>query len=160
MPRKKLLKLDYETLKSEPKKKPLKRTLKPPKTVAKLKKDADKYWSLATRYRFANPDGTAECVTCGVRKPIKELQCGHFMSRRFNNTRFSELNTAPQCVGCNMFRSGEQYKFSLFIEDYYGKGTAEQIRKDAQEFHKLTREELEEIISDAKTQIDFYLKQG
>lgn len=133
--------------------KPSKPKLKP---IPKLRKDADKYWSLATRYRFANPDGTAECVTCGIRKPIKELQCGHFMSRRFQATRFSEMNTAPQCVACNMFRSGEQYKFSLFLEDYYGKGTAEQLRKESQEIHKFTREELEQIIHDAKEQIRWY----
>jgi len=129
---------------------------KKPKTVSQLKKEADKYWSIATRYRFANDDGTAECVTCQVRKPIKELQCGHFMSRRFNYTRFSEFNTAPHCSGCNIFKSGEQYKYSQFIEDFYGVGTAKQIQKESQEYHKFTTQELEEIIKDAKEQIKFY----
>lgn len=155
MPRKKQSKLDYETLKSEPK---LKKTPAQRKSISILKKEADKYFSIATRYRFSNDDGTAECVTCGVRKPVKQLQCGHFMSRRFNSTRFEERNTAPQCVACNMFRSGEQYKFSLFIEDYYGKGTAEELRALAQRIHKFTREELEQIVSDSKETIKFYTK--
>ncbi len=156
MPKRKVLKADYEPLESEPKSKRLKKTPRTPKTISKLKAEADKYFSIATRYRFANDDGTAECVTCGVRKPVKQLQCGHFMSRRFSSTRFEERNTAPQCVACNMFRSGEQYKFSLFIEDYYGKGTAEELRSIAQRTHKFTREELEGIISDSKEQIKFF----
>lgn len=126
------------------------------KSVSQLKKIADKYWSIATRYRFADNNGMVSCVTCGVTKPLKELQCGHFMSRRFNATRFSELNTAPQCVACNMFRSGEQYKFSLFLDDYYGKGTAEQLQKEAQQIHKLTKQELLDIIHDAKEQVRYY----
>lgn len=94
-------------------------------------------------------------------KSIKEVKPRTvYAVKTTSNTFIADGLAHHNCVGCNMFRSGEQYKFSLFIEDYYGKGTAEQIRKEAQEFHKFTREELEEIISDAKTQIDFYLKQG
>ena len=55
-----------------------------------------------------------------------------------------------------MFNSGEQYKFSLFIEDYYGKGVAEKVRKQSQELHKFTREELEGIINDCKEQIKWF----
>lgn len=70
-------------------------------SVAKLKKTADKYYSLATRYRFADKRGDtwyASCITCGVEKPIKQLQCGHFMSRRHNILRYRDENTAAQCL--------------------------------------------------------------
>ncbi len=130
--------------------------LKKPKTISQLKKDADKFFSLATRYRFAEKQGNewyAECCTCGVRKNIKELQCGHFMSRRFNSVRYNEMNTAPQCVACNMFRGGEQFKFSQFIEDYYGVGTAKELQWAAPLAHKLTKEELNQIIQDSKEYI-------
>lgn len=128
----------------------------PKSSITKLKKKADAFFSLATRIRFANPDGTNTCVTCGVVKPMKLMQCGHFMSRRFSATRFSEINTAPQCVGCNMFKNGEQYKFSQFIDEFYGEGTARQIQKEAQQFHNFTIEELEQVISDSKEYIRNY----
>lgn len=70
-------------------------------TVAQLKKRADKYYSIATRYRFAEKRGDtwyAECITCKVEKPIKQLQCGHFMSRRHNILRYRDENTAAQCL--------------------------------------------------------------
>lgn len=127
--------------------------------VAQLKKKADKYFSLATRYRFAenmNGEWVANCVTCGTQKPIKQLQCGHFVSRRFNITRYDELNTAPQCYGCNVMQQGEQYKFSRFIDDYYGEGTADELMQKRHTSHKLTISELEQIISDAKEYIKHY----
>jgi hypothetical protein len=71
------------------------------KTVAQLKKEADKWWSKATRYRFAEQhDGEwyANCITCGAFSLISKLQCGHFISRQYNSTRFVEQNTAPQCL--------------------------------------------------------------
>lgn len=126
--------------------------------VSKLKKEADKYWSLATRYRFINKDGSVDCVTCGVKKDFKDIQCGHFMSRRFNATRFSEFNTAPQCVGCNLMRYGEQYKFGRWIDDMYGPGTAERLYGEARVPHQFKASELEEIISECKSQIEWYTK--
>lgn len=125
------------------------------KTVVQLKREADKWWSLATRYRFMD-NGLVECVTCHVLLQPKSIQCGHFQSRRFNNTRFDERNTAPQCSACNVFRYGEQFKFGRFIDEFYGPGTAQELEKEARIPHKFTRQELEEIIQDCKTQVKFY----
>lgn len=82
------------------------------------------------------------------------------MSRRFTATRFSEINTAPQCVACNMFRGGEQYKFGQFIDDLYGEGAAKNLQRIAHSYHKYTREELIQIITDSKTEVSFYLEKG
>lgn len=128
----------------------------PKSSVSQLKKKADVYWSRATRYRFMNDDGSVGCVTCGLKMDFKKAQCGHFMSRRYNATRFSEENTAPQCFGCNVMQQGQQYKFSVWIDSFYGDGTAKRLAQQAQEYHKLTVEELEGIIADAKSQVEFY----
>lgn len=142
---------------------PLKKSASPKKqttpTITKLKKNADRYFSLATRYRFAdyvNGEWVAECVTCSTTKPIKQLQCGHFMSRRFNATRFSEENTAPQCYGCNVMQQGQQFKYSKWIDRFYGDGTADKLLLEAAEAHQFTADELREIIADSKAQIKFY----
>jgi hypothetical protein len=131
--------------------------------VAQLKKVADKFWSKATRLRFADKVGdewVAECVTCKVRKNIKQLQCGHFVSRRFNILRYSEMNTAPQCYGCNVMQQGEQFKFAKWIDEFYGEGTAEGLMSQRHTTHKLTIQELENIIEDSKAEIKFYEEKG
>ena len=123
-----------------------------------MKKKADTLWSRATRYRFMENDGSIVCVTCGAVKDFKSIQCGHFMSRRFNETRFSEENTAPQCYQCNVTFQGEQFKFAQFIDGFYGEGTAERLQEEARRPHQFTIKELEDIINDCKEQIAFYEK--
>lgn len=126
------------------------------KSIAQLKKDADKYHSLYVRLRDADKYGIAECITCGVKKPYKELQCGHFVSRKVNLLRYDEENTNAQCVGCNMFKSGEQYAYSKALDMKYGDGKAEELWNQRFDTHKFTRLELEGIISDRKEQIKYY----
>jgi hypothetical protein len=51
---------------------------------------------------------------------------------------------------------GRQYKYSIELDLKYGDGTAEKLSKLAREHHKFTVSELQQIISDASTQIAFY----
>jgi hypothetical protein len=126
------------------------------KSVAQLKKDADKYHSIYGRMRDSDQYGFADCITCPTRKPWKELQCGHFVSRRVNSLRYDDENTNAQCVGCNMFKSGEQYAYSKALDMKYGDGTAERLWAQRFDTHSYKRHELEEIIIDRKEQIKFY----
>lgn len=98
----------------------------------------------------------AECITCKQKAPIKKLQCGHFMSRAHNNTRYDEENTATQCYACNIMHHGKQYQFGKEIDLLYGNGTAEKLYKLSKIPHQFTTQELEEIIADSKEQIRFY----
>ena len=52
---------------------------------------------------------------CGKVFPWKEIQNGHYMSRRYMSTRFSEDNCRPQCVACNIFNQGniQMYRRAL-----------------------------------------------
>ena len=57
-----------------------------------------------------------KCVTCGAKKKyIDDIHNGHFQSRRHQNTRWEEDNCAPQCVSCNTYGQGQQYKFAKYI---------------------------------------------
>ncbi len=78
------------------------------------------------------------------------------MSRRYSSTRFEEENVNCQCFACNVMEHGNQYKYGLELDKKYGPGTADKLSKLAQEHHKFTVGELQEIISDASTQIAFY----
>lgn len=132
----------------------------PKKPLKTLKAKADRLHSLATRYRFGEKIGEewyCTCVTCGNRLPLKQMHCGHFQSRRYSGTRYSEENTAPQDPRCNTFNSGEQFLFAKFIDSTYGTGAADALVRKARQTHKLTIGELEEIIHDRQAEIDFYL---
>jgi hypothetical protein len=117
------------------------------KTVASLKKQAYNIFSLYIRKR----DARQGCITCGSKT---NLQCGHFQSRKHNATRFSETNCQAQCVRCNMFNSGEQYEFGKQLDLKYGGGTAERLKKKAQEIKKWTIPELEELIETYKRKVE------
>lgn len=137
-----------------------KKTKKP--SVAKLKKEADKWFSRAVRLRDAelvNGEYISECITSGARAPWKRMQAGHFISRRVNALRYDEINVNAQSVSDNMFKQGDQYNYALKLDMKYGDGTAKELHNRRNELKKFTVAELEEIITDSKIQVDFYLKQ-
>ena len=62
-------------------------------------------------------------------------------------TRFDEENCQVQCLKCNIFDSGQQYLFSLRLDEKYGEGTAEELEHFARTVHKVSRVEYEVQIS-------------
>jgi hypothetical protein len=125
-------------------------------TLSALKKKADKYFSTYVRMRDADKHGNADCISCNSRKPWKQQQAGHFITRGCNALRYDEENVNAQCVGCNMFKQGNQYQYSIALDYKYGDGKAAELHGRRFETKKFTRQELEEIIEDAKKMITFY----
>ena len=120
---------------------------------SRLVKKLDAAFSQYIRHRDS-VDGICTCCTCGTRKPIKEMQCGHFISRSKYATRWDEDNCAAQCVGCNMFKQGEQYKFSIYIDQKHYAGKADEILQRSYATQKFTEYELEEMITHYKNKIN------
>ena len=129
------------------------------KSVSKLKKELDKWFSLYIRLRDATNEGLCQCFTCGKVDHYKKLQCGHFMSRRHHSTRWNEVNCQVQCVKCNMFGQGEQYKFGLNLDSKWGEGTSEELQYEARQIVKITRPEYEGEISYYKSLVNKLKKQ-
>jgi 5-methylcytosine-specific restriction endonuclease McrA len=109
----------------------------------------DKEFSIFIRNRYAK-NGMAECVTCGAVKEVKQLQCGHFMSRKHYSTRWDEDNCQVQCYTCNVMRYGEQYKFGLYLNATYNKDKAEELLIQSKQTLKLSDFELEDMIEKYK----------
>lgn len=111
-------------------------------TRSKLVKKLDVIFSQYIRLKNSKND-ICTCVTCGKKGHWKTggIQAGHFMSRKHYSTRWDEDNVKPQCVGCNMFRSGEQYKYSLYL----GKQLSENLHEKSNKITKFTNIELEEM---------------
>ena len=124
-----------------------------PTTISKLKKKLDVLFSQYIRRRNSDHLGRVKCFTCGIEKHWKEQQAGHFQSRSHHSTRWDEVNVQVQCVKCNMFRQGEQYKFGLYLDDRFGDGTAEELENRAKTIVKLNRVDYEEAIERYKQKI-------
>jgi len=118
------------------------------KPVSKLKKELDKWFSLYIRLRDATDMGVVQCFTCGKIAHYKSgMQCGHFQSRRHNATRWDNKNCQVQCVKCNMFEQGEQYKFGMYLDAKYGLGTSEELEILSKQPFKISRIDYVEKIS-------------
>ena len=126
------------------------------KTISKLKKELDKWFSLYIRLREANEYGMCQCFTCGVVRHYKDgMQNGHFQSRKHLATRFSEDgNCEVQCIKCNVYSWGEQYKFSIALDAKYGEGRAQELQYLARTTLKISRVEYEEKISYYKSLVE------
>jgi len=107
--------------------------------IKKSKAKADRYFSSFIRER----DKDKPCVTCG--KYTDKKDCGHFISRRFESTRFDEKNSHGQCQKCNRFEYGNQYEHSLKIDSMYGKGTSEELNIKSKMLCKRNKFDYEEI---------------
>ena len=133
--------------------------MKKKQTITQLKKKADIYFSKYVRYRDAQKRGGeyyALCITCDKLLLIKQMHAGHFQSRRHNSTRYDDENVNAQCPACNTYNQGEQYRYAKALNLKYGDGTADKLVLLAQEYHKLTVEELEGIIDESKSNIRHY----
>jgi len=120
---------------------------KKPKSIAKLKKELWKIFSIYIRTRDAiRTTGDTEyiaCITCGVWSKFKQTDAGHFIPRTCSYLLFCETNNHGQCKKCNLFKAGEQYLYSQAILRLYGKEELERLIEGKNKTKKFTRKELE-----------------
>ena len=125
------------------------------KTISQLKKYLDNIFSLFIRLRDATSEGSVQCFTCSRISHYKSgMQNGHFQSRRHHSTRWNETNCQVQCVKCNMYEQGEQFRFGIALDSKYGEGTSEELEFLARTIIKLSRIDYEEKISYYKDLVD------
>ena len=113
---------------------------------SKIVKKLDAVFSQYIRQKNADYLGIATCFTCGKKDHWKKLQNGHFQSRKHYATRWLEMNCQVQCAGCNVFRYGEQFLFSKYLDEKYGDGTAEELYIKSRETVKFSNNELLDMI--------------
>jgi hypothetical protein len=121
-------------------KKPTRKTI-----ITKL----DNIFSQYIRLRYSKNE-ISECVTCGKQDHWKNLQAGHFISRKHYATRYDEDNVQVQCSGCNVFRYGEQYLFSKYL----GVDLSEELLMKSRKIQKFTDNELLEMIEIYKDKVN------
>lgn len=77
-------------------------------SLAKLKKIADKLWSLIVRH-------VGHCEVCGK---TEHLNAHHFVTRRCSNLRWNVDNGVCVCPSCHLFSVQSFHKNPLFAFDF------------------------------------------
>jgi hypothetical protein len=116
-------------------------------SIGVLTKKLDRIFSVFVRLSGTKKDHSTKCFTCEKVLHWREIQCGHFQSRRFYSTRFHELNCKPQCYACNIGLSGNQYTFGVNLDKLHGQGTAESMVRMSREVKKFTSGEMMDMIA-------------
>lgn len=111
-------------------------------TISKLKKVLDALVSKFVRYSSAIGD-IGKCYTCGLVRPKMELQCGHFISRQYNATRYDLDNLRTQCPNCNIWRRGNTAFYADNLLRELGKERFDALIKRGRSFKQFTVPELE-----------------
>ena len=83
-----------------------------------------------------------KCFTCDkIIAFKKQSQASHFISRRYNATKYDPLNVHVCCIRCNMYEHGNQYVYSLKLDEKYGQGTAYSLYQKSLQPLKLDNKE-------------------
>lgn len=121
----------------------------------KLIKELDVWFSRYIRLKYSDSRGYCRCISCGKVYFWKEIQNGHYMSRRYMSTRFSEDNCRPQGVECNIFNQGaiQMYRRALIKE--IGEQRVDLIEVRARQENKnWSLFELKQLIEYYKKEVD------
>jgi hypothetical protein len=123
---------------------------------AKWKAKADKYFSEFIRLRDAGPDGMVTCITNPkVRKHWREVDCGHWISRAKESTRYDERNANGQSKQANRFQGGHFLEHGLAIDRKFGPGTREALEKKAGQLCKRTVSDYRFIAETYKSRVQW-----
>lgn len=101
------------------------------KKKTNLKAKLDKVFSEYIRLKNANDIGFCRCVTCGKYYHWSKIQNGHYMSRRYMSTRYSEMNCHPQCMPCNVMQHGNIPQYRMWLVKEYGEEKVRQLEATA-----------------------------
>ena len=118
-----------------------------------LKKKAWTLFSQYIRRKYSDNMGNAQCFTCGIVKPWKELQCGHGISGRGNFVLFLEEVCRPQCYGCNVGRGGNYEVFIPKLIDLYTREQYDNWVAESRKPMKRTRADYLELIGELESRL-------
>lgn len=120
----------------------------------------DKLWTAFSRYirlKKSDNNGFCTCITCHKVFFWKEIQAGHFVSRKHNATKYDEDNVWPQCVHCNIFLHGDQFNMGKMIDKKLGEGSADKLVIRSKMTFRLTN--IPELTSHYNLEIQRLLKE-
>ena len=125
---------------------------------SKLVKKLDAIFSKYIRWYYADANGYVECYTCGITKPVKEMQCGHFQSRRHYATRWHTNNCRVQCQKCNIFSQGNIWIYGNKLKAEIGEDKFDELIQLSNTSVKRSQEDYKEMIAYYKKELEILCK--
>lgn len=96
------------------------------KTVT-YKRAKDRAWEAFSEY-IRHRDEEDGCFTCGIKKPWKQMQAGHWIPGRHNSILFDKDGCHAQCYHCNVGLKGNPVKYYDRMLLDYGKKFCEMLK--------------------------------
>ena len=116
---------------------------------SKLVKQLDSVFSLYIRQR----DNGNGCITCGDKKPVKEMQNCHFFTRGRLPTRWDETNCHSGCYRCNVLLKGNYIVYTIKMIDKYDREYVDQLELKSRSNVKITTMQIREMIDEYKSKL-------
>lgn len=86
------------------------------------------------------------CEHCGRTSSEVQLQCAHWIGRRFRNTRWDPDNAFSLCAGCHMWFTDHPTEFGRWAIGMRGEETYQRLREAAEQVRKLDVEDEIDIL--------------
>jgi len=111
------------------------------------KNKLDRIFSEFIRRRDADENGLIRCISCGKVVFWKDSDCGHYINRKHNSTRYDEQNCNAQCRSCNRFDEGNMSGYRRGLISKYGEKEVELLEIKKFNTCKLGNFELNTLIN-------------
>lgn len=121
-------------------------------------KTVDNYFSQFIRLRDTNENGIGNCCSCGKIVKYNNSDCGHYVNRKHNSLRYSEINCNIQCISCNRYSEGNMSGYTLFLIRKYGSDIIEKLDFAKKQYFKLGSFELNNIGNYYKQKVNDLIK--
>ena len=126
------------------KKKPKKKDFKRSTYVDTL----DSVFSHYIRQKYADVNGIVKCYTCDVVAHWRDMQCGHYFSRKNLSTRWLAQNCRVQDYSCNVGRGGNYPVFGVRLAEEVGPTIMTFLERKHNETLNVNNADLLEMIND------------
>lgn len=106
--------------------------------------------------RLINADrhGIVRCFTCPSKLHWTDIENGHFVPRKNLATRFNIWNQQPQCPYCNGGLAGNLEVYEIRLDEKYGAGTSDYLKRLGKTTLKRAAHEYEEMIQAYKVCVE------
>lgn len=125
----------------------------------RLIKELDKYYSIYVRYSASDKNGYTTCYTSGIKLPWRQLDAGHWQSRRYQQTRWDLDNIRPQSRFDNRNLGGNYKVYTPKLTAELGITKVEEIKFKAHNGGKMTTMDMEEKLMEIKKKLNDLIKE-
>lgn len=116
----------------------------------KTEKLLDEEFSKFNRMSLADQDGLCQCYTCTKVLHWKDMDNGHFRSRKHLATRYDLDNCRPQCKTCNQFKEGKYERFENHLRREIGSTRVDTVIANSYLTVKISEPEAQAMLQSLK----------